>query len=115
MGALNPAAARLAQRLHALLVQYGAIASATLDSKIAHCVLQIEEAVRDTATDSKSLSPLDVVRIRLSKFAATLTPPALFRDPPELARLRAEIHEMAMEFVGDAGSEGSRFPKLAPK
>ena len=99
----------LEQALRALLLRYGAVDGPDLDSKVMGCVTQIEEALAATANDSKSLSPLDVVRIRAGKFAASLTPPAVFRDPRRLMALRAEIHEMALSFVGEAGAEGSRF------
>lgn len=91
-------------------MRYGASDDENLDSKVARCVAQIEEALKETSTDSKSLSPLDVVRIRAGKFAASLTAPSVFRDPRQLAALRAEIHGMALAFVGDEGAEGSRFP-----
>ena len=75
----------------------------------ADCVAQIEAALAETASDGQSLSPLDVVRIRLGKFAATRLPASVYKNPSTLTALRGEIHRMAKAYVGDAGSEGSRF------
>ncbi len=99
----------LERALYDLVLRYGAGVGPELRSKVERCVQQIQDALTETARDSKSLSPLDVVRIRAGKFAASLTPPSVFRDPAQLSRLRAEIHEMAHAFVGPSGAQGSRF------
>jgi hypothetical protein len=75
----------------------------------AACVAQIEEALDETSSDGGSLSPLDVVRIRLGKFAATRLPAALYKDASALTAMRGEINRMARDFVGEAGRKGSRF------
>ena len=75
----------------------------------AACVAQIVEALSETASDGESLSPLDVVRIRLGKFAATRLPASLYKDPSALTAMRGEINRMARAFVGEAGQKGSRF------
>ncbi len=95
--------------LRAVLVRHGAADTPDLERKIARCVAQIVAALAETSSDSTSLSPLDVVRIRAGKFAATLTPPAAFRDPARLLALRAELHTVALAFVGESGAEGTRF------
>jgi hypothetical protein len=98
-----------------LIERFGGTRDAAAEAR---CVAQIVEALSETAQDGQgetrlgcgeSLSPLDVVRIRAGKFAATRLPPALYRDPSALTALRGEIHRLARAFVGEAGSQGSRF------
>jgi hypothetical protein len=89
-----------------LIERFGGTRDAAAEAR---CVAQIVEALSETAQDGESLSPLDVVRIRAGKFAATRLPPALYRDPSALTALRGEIHRLARAFVGEAGSQGSRF------
>lgn len=108
-------ARELEHNLRALVIRYGAVETPDLQGKTARCVAQIVAALSETSTDERSLSPLDVVRIRAGKFAATLTPAALYRDAKRLAALRADIHAMARAFVGAEGAEGSRFLPGQPK
>jgi hypothetical protein len=73
------------------------------------CVAQLEAALGETASDGQSLSPLDVLRIRLGKFAATRLPAHVYKNASALAALRGEIHRIARAYAGEAGSQGSRF------
>lgn len=108
-------ARELEHNLLALVIRYGAVETPDLQGKTARCVAQIVDALAETSSDERSLSPLDVVRIRAGKFAATLTPPALYRDAKRLAAMRSDIHEMACAFVGSEGAAGSRFARGQPK
>ncbi len=108
-------ARELEHHLRELVVRCGADDTPDLQGKTERCVAQIIEALAQTSSDERSLSPLDVVRIRAGKFAATLTPPSLYRDAKRLAAMRAEIHEIARAFVGAEGAEGSRFFRGQPK
>jgi hypothetical protein len=94
------------QALGELVERHGGTRRPNLE---AACVAQIVTALGETAADGSSLSRLDVVRIRAGKFAATRLPAALYRDPARLAALRADIAQIAREFVGSEGAEGSRF------
>jgi hypothetical protein len=93
-----------------LIARFGGTRSTDLEDKLTRCVAQIVDALASSSSDGRSLSPLDVVRIRAGKFAATQLPPGVFRDPAQLAALRRAIHDLALPFVGEAGSRGSRFP-----
>jgi hypothetical protein len=93
----------------AVLLRHGATSTPALEERVARCVVQLREALRETERDGRSLSPLDVARIRFGKFAATVLSPAVFRDPHTLAQLRADVAGIARDFVGPAGTRGSRF------
>jgi hypothetical protein len=96
----------LTHALGKLIERFGGTRNTALE---AACVAQIESALAETSDDGASLSQLDVVRIRAGKFAATRLPAALYRDPAALAALSSEILGLAKAFVGDQGSQGSRF------
>jgi hypothetical protein len=101
-----PRARELTHELGKLIERFGG----TRDlEREALCVAQIEAALAETASDGQSLSPLDVVRIRLGKFAATRLPADVYKNPSALTALRGEIHRIARAYVGEAGSQGSRF------
>lgn len=100
-----------ARALSELLVRYGAPGGEDLDETVTQAIAQLETALTQTSDDGESLSALDVTRIRLGKLAAFLLPPALFRDPPKLAALRAELHTLALSHLGERGAAINRFAK----
>jgi hypothetical protein len=63
--------------------------------RIAAAVQNLREALAESATDGRSLSPSEVVRIRASKLVAHAIPAAAYRDPHTLGVLRAEVRTLA--------------------
>jgi hypothetical protein len=100
--------AELEGALGALLVRYGA-AEAGLPDAVRGAISASEEALEASASDGRSLSPLDVLRIRAGKFAAARVPAAVFRDPARLAALRREIHTLCVAALPADAARGSRF------
>jgi hypothetical protein len=98
----------LEQGLMALLLRHGAQRDGLAEG-VRAAIDHSLEAFAATAGDGRSLSPLDVLRIRLGKFAATCVPPALFRDAPTLAALRREIHTLSVRALPPELTRGSRF------
>jgi hypothetical protein len=100
--------AELERALAALLVRYGA-SEAGLADAVRLAIDASEDALAASASDGRSLSPLDVLRIRAGKFAATRVPAAVFRDAARIAALRREIHTLCTAALPDEAARGSRF------
>jgi hypothetical protein len=98
---------QFAQALRSLLVRYGATDDQTLERATQTAVSALLEALEETE-DGHSLSALDVVRIRVNKFAATRVPAAVFRDPAQLAQFRADTRALALGWLGADSRKSSR-------
>lgn len=92
----------------ALLLRYGAQPEG-LPEAVRTALDATEQAFTATDHDGRSLSPLDVLRIRAGKFAAARLPPAVFREPERLAALRREIHALSTAALPPEATRGSRF------
>jgi hypothetical protein len=103
---------RFERELATLLSGHGAEDHAELTAAITRAFEQMVEALAASSEDGASLTALDVVRVRTNKFAATRVPPAVFRDVPRLAALRAEILKLARDFLGEEATRFSRFGRL---
>jgi hypothetical protein len=101
------ARAEFERALAQLLTRFGASDLPVLALRINEAVDGMIEALVGSAQDGASLSPLDVVRIRASKLAAALLPPAVSRDRQKLAALRSELRALALAWL--ESSTGSRF------
>ena len=83
----------------ALLLRFGAREEG-LCGQVREAVDQLLTALPHSSDDGTSPSALEVVRIRANKFAAVRLPPALHRDPGQLAILRREIQRIATRLLG---------------
>jgi hypothetical protein len=88
----------LAEQLSAVIARYGD-ERAALDAPVARAVEQLIGALAHSSHDGQSLSALEVTRIRLGKFVAANVPAEVFRDPIKLAALRAELHQLARQWL----------------
>jgi hypothetical protein len=93
-----PLRGQLEAQLRALLARHGSPEAAER-APITEAVEQLELALAAASEDGRSLSRLEIARIRLGKFLASRLPPELYRDPPKLAALRAEIHAIARDWL----------------
>lgn len=94
------AQASLVAGLRELLARHGDPAAAA-SAPVAAAVDQMRVALEASAEDGSSLSSLEVVRIRLGKFAASRLPAEVFRDPTRLAALRTDIRELARRWLNE--------------
>ena len=86
--------------LRELLARYGD-ATLAAAAPVPAAVEQLREALSSGSEHGNDLSPLDIARIRLGKFAASRLPPEVFRDPARLAAMRAEILALARAWLRD--------------
>jgi hypothetical protein len=93
-GSHGKADQQLMDGMRALLARYGD-PSTVASANVTTAVEQLRTAIPSSAEDGNSLSALEITRIRLGKFAAARLPPELFRDPLQLAALRADILQLA--------------------